>query len=136
MERDTTTVGIPVRIAYDVYQSYVAELDAAKRHAEAGRTRDAIGAAQRAWEYYGDFALHVLGVSDAQREQLRKGSLGLHDDNTRKLYVQRTGDKDLAADAPGWRRVQESVRTRNSAEHRGKPVTSGELGTRFTSGSN
>lgn len=123
---ERTPVGFSLTASYDIYQSYQAELREAKDHLEAGRHRDAVGSAQRAWEYYGEFVLALLGMTKAERRELvaRRQSFGLHDKRSREYYEERTGD--LLSDHPGWSDLFGSKQLRDTAEHRGKPVTAGQ----------
>jgi hypothetical protein len=115
---EPSRVGASITLKYDVFQSYVAELRVALDHAEAERLRDALGGAQRAWEYYCAWVLTLLG-----REPDRR--LSLHHKEARTFYEQKTGDTALAQH-PSWRSLVESVTLRNSAEHAGKPVSAAE----------
>jgi len=122
---ETTTVRIELTAQYDIYQSYHAELREAKGDLETGRYRQALAGAHRAWEYYGEFVLVMLGKTKGEIDDISKGlTLGLHEREHRRYYEERTDDS-LAAQA-SWSELFQSKELRGKAEHRGKPVSEAE----------
>jgi len=122
---ETTTAHIELTAQYDIYQSYQAELREAKGDLETGRYRQALAGAHRAWEYYGEFVLVMLGKTKGEIDDISKGlTLGLHEREHRRYYEERTDDS-LAAQA-SWSELFQSKELRGKAEHRGKPVSEAE----------
>jgi hypothetical protein len=117
------TISFPFTVAWSINYGFPHELHETQRHIEAKRWRDALFAAHRAWNFYGDWVLFLLGESKRVRRELRRNkSTGFHRPEARKLYHHTTGDTSLAGDPARWERLRVSVDLRHDAEHNGRPV--------------
>jgi hypothetical protein len=89
-----STVGKTLQLRWSVHQSYQAELREAKAALQVGDYRLALGSAHRAWEYFRESVLALLGKSKAEIDELAKKerTLGLHERGLRREYEGTTGD--------------------------------------------
>src|SRR5215208_3830378 len=67
-----STVGKTLQLRWSVHQSYQAELREAKAALQVGDYRLALGSAHRAWEYFRESVLALLGKSKAEIDELAR----------------------------------------------------------------